>query len=96
MLTIQPFLARYFTKHMINFFYFWGYCSRLKQHLTKPENGSITVLKGAQVAVCGIRFIDLISDELKILNTHFCYNKKLEEEKNFCKTVTDIRQVLQI
>ena len=39
------------------------------------------VLKGVQVAVCGLRFIDLMNDTLKILGTHFSYNEKLKEEK---------------
>ena len=33
---------------------------------------------------------------LKISGTHFCYNKKLKEEKYFFKAVTDIQQVLKI
>ena len=44
------------------------------------------VLKGVQVAVCGLRFIDLMNDTLKILGTLFSYNEKLKEEK---KIVTD-------
>ena len=49
-------------------------------------------LKGVQVAVCGLRYIDLNNDTLKILDTHFSYNEKLKEEKNFYKTVTDIQR----
>ena len=36
-----------------------------------------------QVAVCGVRCIDLNNDMLKILGSHFSYNEKLKEEKNF-------------
>ena len=56
----------------------------------------IGALKRVQAAVCGLRCIDLNNDILKILATHFSYNEKLEEEKNFYKTVTDIQQVLNI
>ena len=34
-----------------------------------------------QVAVCGMRCIDLNNDTLKILGTRFSYNEKLTEEK---------------
>ena len=40
--------------------------------------------------------IDLNNDTLKILGTHFSYNKKLKEEKKVFKTVTDIQRVLRI
>ena len=42
-----------------------------------------------------MRFIDL-NNKLKILGTHFSYNEKSKEEKNFCKAVTDTQQVFKI
>ena len=48
------------------------------------------------MAACGIRCIDLNVDTLKILGTHFSYNKKLKEEKNLYKIVTDMQRVLKI
>ena len=48
------------------------------------------------MAVCGMRCIDLNIDTLKILGTHFSYNEKLKEEKNFYKIVTDMQRVLKI
>ena len=48
------------------------------------------------MAVCGLRCIDLNNDTLETLDTHFSYDKKLKEEKNIYKTVTDIQQVLNI
>ena len=44
------------------------------------------------MVVCDLRCIDLNNDTLKILGTHFSYNEKLKEEKNFYKTVTDIQR----
>ena len=35
------------------------------------------------VAVCGMECVDLIFDTIKILGTHFSYNEKLKEERNF-------------
>ena len=41
-------------KHMIYTFHFFSYFSGLKPSLTKSEIGGIGVLKGVQVAVCGM------------------------------------------
>ena len=43
----------------------------------------IRVLKRVQVAMCGMCCKDLKNNTLKILGTHFSYNKKLKEEKTF-------------
>ena len=82
-------------KHMADTFSFFSYFSGLKTNLTKSEIAGIGVLKGVQVAVCGIRCIDLNVDTLKILGTHFSYNEKLKEEKNFYKIVS-MQRVLKI
>ena len=44
------------------------------------------------MAVCGTCHIDQNNDTLKILGTHFSYNKKLREEKRIYKTIADIQQ----
>ena len=76
---------------LIFFSYFFG----LKLNLRKSETASIRVLKGFQVALCGMRCIDRNNDTLKILGTHFSYNKKLKDEKKFLKILTDIQRVLK-
>ena len=43
-----------------------------------------------------MRCIDLNIDTLKILGSNFSYNKKLEEVKDFYKTVTHMHRVLKI
>ena len=77
------------------FFYLFSYFSGLKPNLKKSEIAGIGALKGVQVAVCGLRCIDLNNDTLKILGTHFSYNEKLKEEKKLYKAVTDIQRVLK-
>ena len=47
------------------------------------------------MAVCGMHCIYLNIDTLKIFGTHFSYNEKLKEEKNFYYTVTDTQRVLK-
>ena len=44
-------------KHMVDTFLFFLYFSGLKPNLTKSEIAGIEVLKGVQVAVCGMRCI---------------------------------------
>ena len=70
--------------------------SGLEQNLTKSEIVGVGVLKGVQVPVCGMHCIDLNTDTLKILGTHFSYNEKLKEKKNLYNFVTDLQLVLQI
>ena len=81
---------------MFDAFYFFSYFSGLKPNLTKSETTCTGVLKVVQVAVCGVRCIDLNNNTLKILGTHFSYNEKLKEEKKIYKTVIDIQRVLKI
>ena len=77
-------------KHMVDVFYLFSYFSGLKPILKKSEIGGFEAQKGVLVAVCGLRSADLNNDTLKILGTYISYNEKLKEEKNICKTVTDI------
>ena len=48
------------------------------------------------MAVCGIQCVDLVSDTIKILGTHFSYNEKLKEERNFCLIIANIQHVLKL
>ena len=71
-------------KNMVDTFHFFGLFT------------GIGVLKGVQVAVCGMHCADRKNDTLKILDTHFSYNEKLIEEKNFYTTIRNIQRVLKI
>ena len=64
-------------KHMVDTFSFFSFFSGLKPNLRKSEMVGIGVLKGVQVAIFSMRCIDLNNNTLKILATHFSYNKKL-------------------
>ena len=54
----------------------------LKPNLTKCEVFGIGVLKGVQVAVCGVKYINLKIDTIKTLGIHFSYNELIAREKN--------------
>ena len=77
---------------------FFSEFSGPKPNLTKCELADIGVLKGVQLTVCGMPFLDLNINTLKILGTFsfFSCNKKLKEDKVFYKSVTDIQWVLKI
>ena len=82
-------------KNMVNTFHLFSEFSRLKPNLSKCEITGIGALKGVQVAVCGMRCVDLKNHTLKILGTYFSYNEKLKEERNFYTTVTNIQRALK-
>ena len=47
------------------------------------------------MAVCGIQYVDLVLDASRILETHFSYNKKLREERNFRLIIANIQRILK-
>ena len=61
----------------------FSYFSGLKPNLRKSEIVGIGVLQGVQLAVCGMRFIDLNHNTLKVLHTHFSYTTKNCKRDNF-------------
>ena len=81
---------------MVNSFDIFSSFSGLRPTLSKCDIAGIGVLKGIKVAVCGIQCVDLVLDTIKILGTHFSYNKKLKEEINFCLIKANIERVLKL
>ena len=81
-------------KEMVNSFHIFSSFSGLRPNLSKCEIAGIGVLKWVKVAVCGIQCVDLVLDTIKILGTHFAYNKKLKEERNFCLIIANIQRIL--
>ena len=59
----------------------FSYFSGLKPNLAKSEIVGIGVLKGVQVAVCGMHCIGLNNDTLKNIRYPFLLQWKLNEEK---------------
>ena len=49
--------------------------SGLKPNKTKCEIVGISVLNGVQVALCGMKCVNLNNETVKILHAHFSYNK---------------------
>ena len=68
---------------LMNIFDTFSKFSGLKPNKSKCEIASIGALKGVQVALCGMRFIDLVSNTVKILGIYCSFNDKLEIQENF-------------
>ena len=59
------------------------------------EIAGIGVLNGVNVALCGMKSIDLSKDSVKILGTYYSYDKELEQDKNFVEHICKIHDVLK-
>ena len=70
--------------------------SVLKPNKIKCEIAGIGALKGVQVALCGMRCIDLVSNIVKILGIYYSYNDKLEIQENFKKHIIKIQNIQRI
>ena len=70
--------------------------SGLKPNKTKCEIVGIGVLNGVQVALCGIKCVNLNNETLKILRVHFSYNKNLDQDINFCEYIVKIENILRL
>ena len=69
--------------------------SALKPNKTKSEIVDIGLLNGVQVALCGMKRVNLNNETVKILGVHFSYNKNLEQDKNFCEHIVKIENILK-
>ena len=52
-------------------------------------------LKGVKSAICRIKCIDLTKEAIKILRVFFSYDKNLQLENNFRKTILNIERILK-
>ena len=64
--------------------------------LSKCEIAGISLLKAAEVALCGLKSLDLAKESIKILGVHISYNKKLQDDTNFCTAVKNIFNVIKL
>ena len=56
----------------------------------------IGVLNGVQLALCGMKCVNLNNETVKILGVHFLYNKNLEQNKNFSEHIVKIENILKL
>ena len=80
-------------KELLNTFATFSKYSGLIPNHEKCEIAGIGVLK---VAFCGMKFIDLCNDTIKITGIHFSNSKEKRIEKNFLESITKIQNVLKV
>ena len=81
---------------LINIFDTFSKFSGLKPNKSKCEIAGISALKVVQVALFGMRCIDLISNIVKILGIYYSYNEKLEIQENVKRHIVNIEKILRI
>ena len=77
-------------------FHEFSLVSRLSPNTTKCEVAGIGPLKAVNVALCGIKCLNLMKETVKILGVHFSYNKKLEHEMTFQSRIVKTESVLRL
>ena len=78
---------------MLNQFYM---VSGLRPNFSKCEIAGTGSLKDAKVALCELKSLDLTKESIKILGVHISYNKKLQDDINFCMAVKNICNVIKL
>ena len=82
--------------NLLKLFEIFSKHSGLKLNQSKCEIAGIGVLRGANVALCGLKCIDLTKDAIKILGIHYSYNKAVSLEKNFTSVIKKITSCLSL
>ena len=48
------------------------------------------------MAVCGIKCIDLLAETITIFDVPFSYNQKLQIQRHFVKSITNMQNILNL
>ena len=70
--------------------------SGLKTNRAKYQIAGIGVLNGVQVALCGIKCVNLNNETVKILGLNFSYNKNIEQDKTFSEHILNIESIIKL
>ena len=84
------------TKELLNTINYFSSFTGLKPNLSKYEVAGIGALKGVKVAICGMKCIGLTKEVIKLLRVFFSYDKNLQLENNFRKTILNIDRILKM
>ena len=66
---------------VLKFFDRFSKVSGLKPNTSKCQIAGVGSLNGTNVVLCGMQYVDLKKESLKILGNHFSYNNILEQKK---------------
>ena len=84
------------TKELLNIINYFSSFTGSKPNLSKYELAGIGALKGVKVAICGMKCIGLTKEAIKLLRVFFSYDKNLQLENNFRKTILNIDRILKM
>ena len=70
--------------------------SGLKPNKTKCEIAGIGVLNGVQVALCGMKCVNLNNETVKIFGVHFSCSKNPDQDKKFSEHIVKIESILKL
>ena len=70
--------------------------SGLRLNATKTEICGIGSKRGVEVALCGMKSVNLLTDAVKVLGIYFSYNEEILKEKNFINVIKKIERVLGV
>ena len=83
--------------NLLEIFKYFSQFSGLKPNKSKCDIAGIGVLKGVKVAIYGMRCVNLHGKTIKILEIHYSYNKRLENDENFKKYIVQkIENILKL
>ena len=54
------------------------------------------VSKNVNVTLCGMKNISLTKESIKILGVHICFNKKIQDDSNFTKTIKNLCNIIKL
>ena len=85
-----------FVTKVIQIFEYFSIFSGLKPNKSKCEMAGIGVLRGVQMALCGMECVNLKNNTIKILGIHFSYYRSLENDENYRRYITKIEKLLKL
>ena len=70
--------------------------SGLHPNFIKSGIAGIGVLESVNVALCGMKSLDVNKECIKVSGVHISYNKKLQDNNNFCDTVKNVFNIIRL
>ena len=52
--------------------------------------------RGVEVALCGMKSVNLVTSSVKLLGIYFSYNEEIMKDKNFVRVIKKIEKVLAV
>ena len=70
--------------------------SGLAANTDKCEICGIGVKRGVNIALCGMKCVNLTNDSIRILGVHFSYDQEIVKGKNFLNVIESIENVIAV